>query len=124
MSETNDINSGPKVQEWDFWDDVGLHCAGYSSEIDEDLIKVFLGIRKGWNAREIALNLSMAERYVELLQYTFCSIGWADYGTSPRGCYIDPDHNADELQEKLLKWFVTNWSEDDAKEIRAMIAAG
>jgi hypothetical protein len=119
----SEINEEKPVLEWDFWDEVGLHCAGYSSQIDEDLIKVFLGIRRGWNTREIAQHFTLDGRYVELLQYAFCSIGWADYGTSPRGCYIDPDHDAEELQMKLLKWFVANWSEEDAKELRASVAA-
>lgn len=116
MSE--DINEAPPVLEWDFWDEVGLHCAGYSAQIDADLFKVFLGVRAGMYLTEIAKHFDLPESYVELLQYALCSIGWCDYGTSPRGCFVGADQNADALQEKLLKWFIANWSDEEAHELR------
>lgn len=76
--------------DWDFWTDEvkSLHCVGYNSKIDYDALAVLEGIQFKEYCTEIATKTGLPAEYVELLQSIFCSAGWAEYGTSPRGCWL------------------------------------
>ena len=72
---------------WDPWNALGVDCASYSGQVDQDAINVLRGIRDKLYNSDIAKRYSMAPSHVELLQSIFCSADWCDYGTSPRGCF-------------------------------------
>lgn len=72
---------------WDPWTALGISCASYNSEIDAEAIKVLRGIAALKYCTVIATESGMSPSHVELLQSIFCSAGWCDYGTSPRGCW-------------------------------------
>lgn len=100
---------------WDFWDQIGMHCAGYNSAIDADLIRVFIesdtsNDNSEFYSTQIAARLGLAENYVELLKYALCSANFCNYGTSPRGAWAEHGKQA-ELREKLLEWYERRWGE-------------
>lgn len=102
------------MSEWDFWDDEAeLHCVGYNSQIDEDMLAVLKGIAAKKFNSDIAAELGLPEQYVELMQSIFCSVGWAEYGTSPRGCWIDPTHDAGSLIAKYDAYVQKRWRDED-----------
>lgn len=94
---------------WDFWDSVGLVCAGYDSSQDMDLINVFKETAKDkhWYV-DIAESLSLDVSYVRLLIEILCSAGFCEYGTSPRGAWAIPSDYASNL-DKLLLWYKIKW---------------
>lgn len=98
--------------EWDFWDACGMHCAGYSGQIDADLIRVFIESDSRDDrpiySTEIAERLALPPDYVELLKYALCSADFCEYGTSPRGAWAIHGKQ-DELRQKLLQWYETKW---------------
>lgn len=97
---------------WDFWEEAKIHCASYNSNIDLDLYRVFCGIvAKKFNT-DIAAELKLPPQYVELLQSILCSMSWCDYGTSPRGCFVDLDHDPEVLRAKLLDYLGRKWNMD------------
>lgn len=99
-------------EEWDFWEhELKLRCIAYTSEIDADLINVYKGIMAHKYNTEIASELKLPPQYVELLQEMFCSADWASYGTSPRGCWPNLDHNPEEQLAKLKAWYLRKWEE-------------
>ena len=96
---------------WDFWEDeAAIDCVSYNARIDIDAYQVLQGIALGHGNKQIADDLKLPEQYVELLQSIFCSVGWCDYGTSPRACWIDHRHSKDELVEKYAKYIERRWS--------------
>lgn len=103
---------------WDFWEEAGLSCVSYNSDIDFDLYRVFCGvIEKKFNT-DLASELKLPEQYVELLQSILCSVGWCDYGTSPRGCFVDHRHDPEELRGRLLDYLGRKWNMDaDGREL-------
>lgn len=109
MDQAADI----EADEWDFWDDAAkLSCVSYNSQIDNDALAVLKGIAAGKFNDDIARELGFPEQYVELLQSIFCSVGWADYGTSPRGCFIASDHDAAKLIGKFEGYVRRKWYDD------------
>jgi hypothetical protein len=111
---------------WDPWDVMRVPLGGYSSEVDGDVIRVLRAIRTGLaNSRadnaghgfyctEIAEALGLAPSHVELLQYMFCSAGWCEYGTSPRGCWFVHDKGenfGDRLIEAWEAYYLRHWGE-------------
>ena len=76
-----------------------IKCGGYNSEVDDDIINVMRVIRDDRPAfyTDIAEKLQMKPPHVELIQYILCSMDFAEYGTSPRGCWLT------EKGEKMLK---------------------
>jgi hypothetical protein len=77
---------------WDPWEALGLPCCSYNSDIDENALAVLRGMESATYATDIAERTGMSPAHVELLQSIFCSAGWGEYGTSPRGCWpIDRD---------------------------------
>lgn len=87
---------------WDPWSALGISCASYSSQIDADAIHILKAIASRQFNSDIAVMLGLPEQYVELLQSIFCSAGWCDYGTSPRGCFPAMDWN--EFQAIISAW--------------------
>jgi hypothetical protein len=72
---------------WDPWESLGLRCCSYNSEIDAQALEVLRGMAKVEYCDEIAKRAGMSPSHVELFQSIFCSAGWGEYGTSPRGCW-------------------------------------
>jgi len=103
--------AGVADDEWDFWDEVGLDCVSYNSRIDTDALAVLRLIAAKKGNGTIAAELGLPEQYVELLQSIFCSMGWCDYGTSPRTCFIDPTRDGAELIARLEKYMNDQWGE-------------
>lgn len=82
-----DIEDSESDQD-DFWDRVGLHCSSYSSDQDDDLIRVFIETASDctWYTT-IAEKLNLDEKYVRLLMEILCAANYCEYGTSPRGAW-------------------------------------
>jgi hypothetical protein len=98
--------------EWDFWtDEAELGCVGYNSEIDTDALAVLKAIQAGKFNSDIATELGLPTQYVELLQSIFCSVGWGEYGTSPRGCWIAHEHDANALVTKFEAYVERRWGD-------------
>ncbi len=96
---------------WDFWDSVGLTCAGYSAENDADLINVFIeSSADGRWFGETAQRRGLQEAYVGLLKEILCSADFCEYGTSPRGAWAVADKYEANLQ-KLKDWYLEKWEE-------------
>jgi len=101
-------------QEWDFWEDEAkINCVAYNSQIDQDLINIFKLISEGKFNTKIAKELDLPDQYVELMQSILCHADWCDYGTSPRGCWIDHKKDKLELIEKLEKYYFNRWVKDE-----------
>lgn len=119
MEECNipDKTVSPREGGWDFWnDEAKLYCVGYNGQIDYDLICVWLGVVDGQFNSDIAKRLELSDQYVELLQSVFCSVRWANYGTSPRGCWPDEKEKAAEKTADLLRWYELKWGEPFSKD--------
>lgn len=102
--------------EWDFWaDEADMGAISYNAQIDLDLLAVLKGIAAKKYCTDIAAELGLPDRYIELLQSILCSVGWCDYGTSPRGCWIDGDHDADALIIRLGRYVNEQWFKDAPK---------
>jgi len=86
----------PCKEIWDL-----ITCGGYSSEVDDDIILVMETIKqqRAIYVTDIADKLNIQRNYVALIQYIICSLDYAEYGTSPRGCWLT------EEGEKILEVF-------------------
>jgi hypothetical protein len=111
MTEQDEaLDLGVWADGWDFWNDTAkLRCVGYSAAIDADALAVLRGIAAGKFCDDIAAERNLPRQYVELLQSVFCSVGWADYGSSPRVCFIDPDHKPEELISAFEAYVKRRW---------------
>lgn len=67
-----------------------FNCATYDGAIDLDVLRVARIIREKRPIfyTEIAKELEIQDRYVQLIQYLLCGVNLAEYGTSPRGCWL------------------------------------
>lgn len=99
---------------WDPWVALGLRCVGYSSDVDQNAIDVLRGIRDKLNNAKIAARTGLNPAYVELLQGIFCGADWAEYGTSPRGCFAMAD-DFPRLIEAFEAYFERQWRERPAE---------
>lgn len=80
----------------EFWEPLlgENHCASYDSAVDLDVLNVLGELYKARKNDEaifytkISKNLNMAETHVELIQFILCGADFAEYGTSPRGCWL------------------------------------
>ena len=95
--------------ELDPWTDLGLHCVGYSSKIDSDMIVVLRGIRAKRFCTDIAQENHLSAEYVELLQSILASADIVEYGTSPRGCFFMDDKRADEYIKMWETYYKNKW---------------
>jgi hypothetical protein len=99
------------MDDYDFWEDVGLTCGGYNSDIDEDLINVFIQTSiNNWYS-EIAKTLGLDEKYVIILLEILCAADFCEYGTSPRGAWAIQDTFESNLK-KLTVWYEHKWNEE------------
>lgn len=110
--------------EWGEWGD----CCKF-----DDAIAVLRAIRDGAKrdragrkageygnfVTDIAKKTGLSESHVELYQYIFCSAGWCDYGTSPRGCFPDHSIDFDELVRKWETYYRLRWGEEPGEPVAA-----
>lgn len=71
----------------EIWNDL-IKCGGYNSEVDSDIVSVMELIKNKMFVTDIAERLKMSKSHVEIIQYILCSMDYAEYGTSPRGCWL------------------------------------
>jgi len=69
----------------------GLDCFGYCGDINDDILNVIKTLNsEHLFVTELAKKLNLGQKYVELIQYAICHADLADYGGSPRGCWLTP----------------------------------
>lgn len=68
----------------------GIGAFSYNSAVQDDFFNVMKRVAAGKYNSEIAKDTEMKESHVELIQYLLCNGDHADYGTSPRGCWLTP----------------------------------
>ena len=107
-SETQDDN-GNYIDIWSPWEAMGHQYFSYSSEVDMDALRVLKGIIEKKYCTDIAKENGMAPAHVEMIQYLFCGANWVDYGTSPRGCWISFNINAERLLAKFEEYYEASW---------------
>jgi len=79
-------NSDPDM---DLWAVLGIECGGYDDQIDQDILKVLNILNtKQTYVTDLAKQMEVSATYIELIQYIICSAELAEYGSSPRGCWI------------------------------------
>jgi hypothetical protein len=108
---------------YDPWTAMRIHCGGYGSEVDLDVIRVLRAIAVGSRncieglegpkgyVTDIAEQTGMSASHVELIQYMLCSADWCDYGTSPRGCFPNWDGDFEALIAAWEKYYEQQWGE-------------
>lgn len=75
-------------------DELGIQVYSYNQQVSDDLFGVLELLAKAKEAHEalyntdIARQLQLSESHVELIQYLICNNDHAEYGTSPRGCWL------------------------------------
>lgn len=69
---------------------LGFHCSTYNGQVYNELMQVITEIYHGQFNSTISFNQKLSPSHVELIQYTLCGRNLADYGTSPRGCWLTP----------------------------------
>ncbi|MGE7368314.1 hypothetical protein ACQKKX_04485 [Neorhizobium sp. NPDC001467] len=70
---------------------IGVPFASYNSDIDDDILNVMRGVRDGLFCTDIAEKHGMSRTHVELIQAILCGAELANYGTSPRGSFVNLD---------------------------------
>jgi hypothetical protein len=63
------------------------HCQ-YNSAIFNEVYNIISLINQNYNNSQIATTLKLHPNHVELIQYLLCDKALADYGTSPRTCWL------------------------------------
>lgn len=99
---------------WDPWTSLDLPCLSYNSAIDCDFLHVLCGIRDKLYCDAIAERASLEPKHVELIQSIFCSARWAEYGTSPRGCFPNYGSEFEDLGRVIDLWvqyYERHWKE-------------
>lgn len=128
MTEAVNISFAPNSEDesgsyWDPWDAMHIHNGGYSSNVENDAIEILRAIRDGVKdgrdggqygnyVTDIANKTGLSEGHVELWQYIFCSAGWCNYGTSPRGCFPDQSIDFDALIEAWAGYYRRKWEQE------------
>jgi len=106
------IASDPEdLEQPSFWDILGIPKGTYNSAVDEHIIYVIdRMIPKPYAAfsSDIAKEKGWPEEYVELIKYILCSAELAEYGTSPRGAWIN--HDLADLMPKVIERWRANWT--------------
>lgn len=91
------MNDDTKYEYQDLlWDTLKVAYGGYNSAVDLDVLNVMEEVRYGRPAfnTDIAKKFGLSEAHVELIQYLICSAELAEYGTSPRGCWLTKEGEA------------------------------
>ena len=69
---------------------LGFHCSTYNGQVYNEILSVVELIADSKFNSEIAKITGLTPSHVELIQYALCGRNLADYGTSPRGCWLTP----------------------------------
>jgi Mn-dependent DtxR family transcriptional regulator len=83
----------------------GIDVFTYNSEVTDEfwgVLEMVAENRPAYNT-DIAKKLNLKESHVELIQYLLCNKDHAEYGTSPRGCWLTPKGEAVYKKLKELK---------------------
>ena len=96
MDKVEEPDEMPCKEIWDL-----IKCGGYNTEVDIDIIAVMecIKVNRPIFYTDISIKLGFKKEYVELIQYIICSLDYAEYGTSPRGCWLTDEG------EKILEVF-------------------
>lgn len=81
----------------------GVGVFSYNSEVNDEFFNVMSLVAEGKYNSDIAKTLNLKESHVELIQYLLCNADHADYGTSPRGCWLTEKGMAVYSKLKQLK---------------------
>lgn len=68
---------------------MGFNYSSYNSKVYDELRGVISCVANRKFNSEIAKELNLTESHVELIQYILCDKKLVDYGTSPRGCWLE-----------------------------------
>lgn len=70
--------------------ELNIEVFSYSSKVTDEVWAVIKLIHDEHpiHCNDIALRLGLSASYVELIQYLLCNNDNAEYGTSPRGCWL------------------------------------
>lgn len=80
-----------------------ISAFSYNSVVSDDFFHVLSGVSEGRYNSDIAKATGLSESHVELIQYLLCNGDHADYGTSPRGCWLTDKGKAVFEQLKALR---------------------
>lgn len=77
----------------------------YNDEVSDELFGVMklISEKQAIFNTEIAKKLNLKNSHVELIQYILCNNDHAEYGGSPRGCWLTP--KGEELYKKLANLY-------------------
>lgn len=97
----------------EFPDILGVPYCHYSQQVDEDIIFVIEKMLppQSMYSSEIAQEKGWSDEYVELIKYILCGAGLAEYGTSPRGAWID--HEVADLMPAVIARWRRVWADPD-----------
>lgn len=94
---------------WNPWEEWGLNCVCYTSQIDEDMINILKCIRDKKYMSAIAKELNLQEQYVEFIQCILASKNIVEYGTSPRGCWFNENPYHKEIEAIKPDAYIAEW---------------
>jgi hypothetical protein len=100
---------GGFIDIWSPWEAMGLHYFSYNAQVDLDALNVLKGIVAKKYCNDIAEETGLAPSHVEMIQYLFCGANWCEYGTSPRGCWIQYGIDADQLIAMFEAYYEAHW---------------
>ena len=109
----NSVTGENFVSIWSPWEAMGLLYFSYNSQVDLDALNVLKGIAAQKYCTDIAQETGLSPSHVEMIQYLFCNANWADYGTSPRGCWIRHGIDADKLVAMFEAYYEAEWGKVD-----------
>jgi len=94
----------------EIWENL-ITNGGYNGEIDLEILEVMRLLKKKRPiyCTDVAKELGLKPTHVELINYILATLGLAEYGTSPRGCWLT------EKGEEYLKIFEGRLA-DEAKK--------
>ena len=83
-SQINEKN----FEDYDVLTLMGFKHSTYNGQVYNELWDVITGVANVEFNSSIAESLNLSKTHVELIQYLLCDKELADYGTSPRGCFL------------------------------------
>lgn len=84
--------------------------------IDIDLLNVYSCVYQEMFCSEIILKLKLEQDYVELLLTILCSVDLLDYGTSPRGSFINDEYDFETTYQLMKDDIIERWELNDDKD--------